>query len=56
MEDFDFSMSRDNAYYQFYKNAPYWSIHPSHRLSLTILKCLAGSGFLLHGPSLELQS
>ena len=23
IEDFDFSMSRDNAYYQFYKNAPY---------------------------------
>ena len=22
IEDFDFSMSRDNAYYQFYKNAP----------------------------------
>ena len=23
IEDFDFSMSRDNAYYQFYKDAPY---------------------------------
>ena len=22
IEDFDFSMSRENAYYQFYKNAP----------------------------------
>ena len=22
IEDFDFSMSQDNAYYQFYKNAP----------------------------------
>ena len=26
IEDFDFSMSRDNAYYQFYKNAPVASI------------------------------
>ena len=29
IEDFDFSMSRDNAYYQFYKNAP---VFPLNRL------------------------
>ena len=34
IEDFDFLMSRDNAYYQFYKNAPTTRISKSSLLLL----------------------